>query len=239
MTIVECFGGVSKRKPFKDNLVKKIQNPKSLCSICEMPPKAPVSAKSAAPVPAPTPVKEKAVETPAKAAPAPVKEKVAAAPAAPVASPVPAAAPAEETVGGASPLDVLEQKVASLLTLAKEALAALKVAKKEIEKVKKVAEKAERKRANARTSPSGFAKPAKISDELCAFLSVPKGTEMSRTDVTRHINQYVKTHNLFNKENKRVILPNAALKKLLGSKDTDTVTYFNLQRWLKGHFIRA
>jgi chromatin remodeling complex protein RSC6 len=62
---------------------------------------------------------------------------------------------------------------------------------------------------------------------------------MSRTDVTRHINQYVKTHNLFKQDNKRVILPNAALKKLLGCKDTDTVTYFNLQRWLKGHFIRA
>jgi chromatin remodeling complex protein RSC6 len=129
--------------------------------------------------------------------------------------------------------------VTGLLALAKEALVALKLAKKEVEKMKKVAEKAERKRANARTSPSGFAKPAKISDDLCAFLSVPKGTEMSRTDVTRHINQYVKTHKLFKQDNKRVILPNAALKKLLGCKDTDTVTYFNLQRWLKGHFIRA
>lgn len=193
----------------------------------EMPPKAPVSAKPAAPA------KEKdatKTATPVKAAAAPK-----AAPA-PVAAPAPAA---EEAVATASPLDALERHVLGLLALAKEAIQALKVAKKEIEKVKKVAEKAERKRANARTSPSGFAKPAKISDELCAFLSVPKGTEMSRTDVTRHINQYVKTHKLFNQENKRVILPNPALKKLLGSKDTDTVTYFNLQRWLKGHFIRA
>lgn len=202
-----------------------------------MPPKAPVSAKPAAsPAPAsPAPAAAKPAAPAKAAAAAPAKEKAAAAPA-----PAPAAAAAAtEEVPSVSPLDALERHVLGLLTLAKEAIAALKVAKKEIEKVKKVAEKAERKRANARTSPSGFAKPAKISDELCGFLSVAKGTEMSRTDVTRHINQYVKNHKLFNQENKRVILPNAALKKLLGCKDTDTVTYFNLQRWLKGHFIRA
>jgi chromatin remodeling complex protein RSC6 len=162
-------------------------------------------------------------------------------PAAAVASPVVAepvvAAAADETVA-APALETLEAKITGLLTLAKEAIVALKLAKKEVEKMKKVADKAERKRANARTSPSGFAKPAKISDDLCAFLGVPAGTEMSRTDVTRHINQYVKTHNLCKPENKKVILPNAALKKLLGCKDTDVVSYFNLQRWLKGHFIR-
>lgn len=202
-----------------------------------MPPKAPVSAKSAAPAPA-APAKEKEAATPVKTA-TPVKAAAAAPKAAPVAAPAPVVEAAADEAASVSPLDALERHVLGLLSLAKEAIAALKVAKKEIEKVKKVAEKAERKRANARTSPSGFAKPAKISDELCAFLSVPKGTEMSRTDVTRHINQYVKTHKLFNQENKRVILPNPALKKLLGSKETDTVTYFNLQRWLKGHFIRA
>lgn len=193
------------------------------------------------------PVKKTPVATTSAPA-APAKEAPKAAPVAKKAEEVTpakkvdevAVAPATEAVdAGASTLDVLETKVNALLALAKEALVALKVAKKEVEKMKKVAEKAERKRANARTSPSGFAKPAKISDELCAFLSVPKGSEMSRTDVTRHINQYVKANKLFKQDNKRVILPNPALKKLLGSKDSDVVTYFNLQRWLKGHFIRA
>lgn len=190
--------------------------------------KAPVA--TATPASAPAPVAPKAVKETAPA-PAPVKEV---APAKEVVE-----APAVATEETTSTLDVLEQKVNALLTLAKEAIVALKVAKKEVEKMKKVAEKAERKRANARTSPSGFAKPAKISDELCGFLSVAKGTEMSRTDVTRHINQYVKANKLFKQDNKRVILPNPALKKLLGCKDTDVVTYFNLQRWLKGHFLRA
>ena len=192
------------------------------------------SAASSAPVA--TPAKPAAAATttdaPAKVAVAP---QAAAAPATTPVEPSPVTEVPGEAV---STLDVLESKVNGLLTLAKEAIAALKIAKKEVDKMKKVAEKAERKRANARTSPSGFAKPAKISDDLCGFLNVAKGTEMSRTDVTRHINQYVKANKLFKLENKRVILPNAALKKLLGCKDTDIVTYFNLQRWLKGHFLR-
>jgi len=170
------------------------------------------SPSAASSAPAATPAK------PAAAAPAKVAApKAAAAPATTPVEPSPVTEVPEEAV---STLDVLESKVNGLLTLAKEAIAALKIAKKEVDKMKKVAEKAERKRANARTSPSGFAKPAKI------------------TDVTRHINQYVKANKLFKLENKRVILPNAALKKLLGCKDTDIVTYFNLQRWLKGHFLR-
>jgi chromatin remodeling complex protein RSC6 len=189
------------------------------------------SAASSAPVA--TPAKPAAAAT--TAAPAKVAAPKAAAPATTPVEPSPVTEVPGEAV---STLDVLESKVNGLLTLAKEAIAALKIAKKEVDKMKKVAEKAERKRANARTSPSGFAKPAKISDDLCGFLNVAKGTEMSRTDVTRHINQYVKANKLFKLENKRVILPNAALKKLLGCKDTDIVTYFNLQRWLKGHFLR-
>lgn len=182
------------------------------------------------------------VATPATSATSPAPKAVKETAPVPAPAPVPAKEVVAETapaVSEESTLDVLEQKVNALLALAKEALVALKVAKKDVEKMKKVAEKAERKRANARTSPSGFAKPAKISDELCGFLAVAKGTEMSRTDVTRHINQYVKANKLFKQDNKRVILPNPALKKLLGCKDTDVVTYFNLQRWLKGHFLRA
>jgi chromatin remodeling complex protein RSC6 len=194
-------------------------------------PAASPSAASSAPVA--TPAKPAAAAT--TAAPAKVAAPKAAAPATTPVEPSPVTEVPGEAV---STLDVLESKVNGLLTLAKEAIAALKIAKKEVDKMKKVAEKAERKRANARTSPSGFAKPAKISDDLCGFLNVAKGTEMSRTDVTRHINQYVKANKLFKLENKRVILPNAALKKLLGCKDTDIVTYFNLQRWLKGHFLR-
>lgn len=136
-------------------------------------------------------------------------------------------------------LSLLENKLASLTASLKDITMHLKIVKKDYDQLKKTSDKVERKRANARSTPNGFAKPTKISDDLCVFLGVPKGTEKSRTEVTREINKYVKAHNLANPKNKRIILPDATLKKLLNSKSSDEVTYFNLQKFLKHHFIKA
>jgi chromatin remodeling complex protein RSC6 len=175
---------------------------------------------------------------PVPVATAPVKAPVAAkAPVAP-ATPAPVPAKAEE-VSTESPFVSLEEKMAQLVSVLKEAQAQLKVVKKEYERLKKTADKVERKRANARSTPNGFAKPTKISDELCVFLGVAKGTEKSRTEVTREINKYVKAKNLSDPKNKRIIRPDAILKKLLNSTDKDEVTYFNLQKFLKHHFVKT
>ena len=53
-----------------------------------------------------------------------------------------------------------------------------------------------RKRSTGDRAPSGFVKPALISNELAAFLGAPEGSEMARTEVTKRINQYVKAQNL-------------------------------------------
>ena len=87
--------------------------------------------------------------------------------------------------------------------------------------------------------PSGFAKPALISDDLCSFLGVESGTEMARTEVTKHLTTYIKEHNLQDQENKRKILPDSALQKLLKTTSTDEVTYFNLQKFMKIHFPKS
>ena len=176
-----------------------------------------------------------------KAAPAPKAAAKAAAPAAPVvaAEPVVADAAVVDAPVEVSSMAKLAAKIVSVVSLLKEIQAELKVAQKEFDKLNKTKLKAEKKRANARTTPSGFAKPTKISDELCAFLTVAKGTEMARTEVTRKLNAYIKENGLFDQANKRKILPNAALKKLLGCKDGDDVSYFNVQRYMKRHFIKA
>lgn len=145
----------------------------------------------------------------------------------------------EDVVVADSPFVALEEKMSQLVSVLKEAQTQLKVVKKEFDRLKKTADKVERKRANARSTPNGFAKPTKISDELCVFLGVPKGTEKSRTEVTREINKYVKAKNLSDPKNKRIIRPDAVLKKLLNSSDKDEVTYFNLQKFLKHHFVKA
>lgn len=85
-------------------------------------------------------------------------------------------------------------------------------------------------------APSGFAKPALISNELCNFLGKPSGTEMARTEVTKHLTSYIKEHNLQDQANKRRILPDKALKDLLNLSAEDEVTYFNLQKYMKVHF---
>jgi len=130
----------------------------------------------------------------------------------------------------------LVDKIQSLTTLTKEIQVAFKLVSKDYDKLKKVVDKIQKKRENARKSPSGFAKPNKISDELCDFIGVPHGTEKSRTDITRYINTYVKEHNLNKPTNRRIILPDEKLKKILNVKEGDDVTFFVLQRLISHHF---
>ena len=152
-----------------------------------------------------------------------------------------AAASTEEP--SAEPVDdvikVLVDKIASLAGIVKDIQASLKPVLKEHDKLKKIVERIQKKRDNARKSPSGFAKPNKISDELCDFIGVPHGTEKSRTDITRYINAYVKEHNLNKPTNRRVIIPDEKLKKIFKITNDEEVTFFVLQRLISHHFPTA
>jgi len=93
-----------------------------------------------------------------------------------------------------------------------------------------------KKSSSAKRAPSGFAKPSVISKELCDFLGKPEGTEMARTEVTRLLTQYIKTHSLQDPSNKRVIVPDERLTSLLQVDNSSELTYFNLQKYMKRHF---
>lgn len=88
-------------------------------------------------------------------------------------------------------------------------------------------------------APSGFAKPARLSAELAKFLGVSKDTEVARTDVTKQITAYVKANELQDPANKRIILCDPALQKLLNPPPGAEVTFFTLQTHLKHHFVKA
>ena len=103
----------------------------------------------------------------------------------------------------------------------------------------RAAQKAARKRKNTNRKPSGFVKPALISDELATFLGKSKGTEMARTEVTKEINQYIVSHNLQDKKNGRIIRADAKLRKLLRLTKSDELTYFNLQKYMSPHFPKT
>jgi upstream activation factor subunit UAF30 len=108
-----------------------------------------------------------------------------------------------------------------------------KKALKELRIAQKLNNKKKRKGVRA---PSGFVKPAPISDELAGFLSLPVGSEMARTEVTREINKYIREHSLQNKNNGRIINPDEKLLKLLKVEDNVELTYFNLQKYMGPHF---
>ena len=84
--------------------------------------------------------------------------------------------------------------------------------------------------------PSGFAKPGPVSDELRKFLKLGKDELIARTEVTKAINAYCKEHDLQNGSDKRKILADAPLRKLLKLNKSDELTFFNLQTYLKVHF---
>jgi chromatin remodeling complex protein RSC6 len=106
--------------------------------------------------------------------------------------------------------------------------------KKEMKGLKKVAEKSKNK---GNKKPSGFANPTKVTKELCEFMNKQEGTQIARTEVTRALISYIKSNNLQNKANKKIILPDEKLKFLLGINQEQELTYFNLQKYMNKHFI--
>jgi chromatin remodeling complex protein RSC6 len=200
---------------------------------------APAPVAAAAPVAA---VAEKKVAktkaTKAEAAPVVVAAPVVAAPVVAAATEVAAEAPATSldddlkvVLGRLTGLrEVVSTMITEVKKLEKRVHREIKDARKRRRRVKAEGEEGAKPRG-----PSIFEIPTKVTDELCVFLGKPKGTLISRSNVTREINNYVKEKNL---KNKHDIKPDASLKKLLRLTDADNLTYFNLQRYLNTHYIK-
>jgi len=179
------------------------------------------------------------------------KTKAAAAPApAPVqeAAPAPTPAPTQTSTSGQitewSDIESQFSNIAARLKEFREFQTSLtsdvRLLQKNVQRfLKETARKNKRRskpaEGKAPRAPSGFAKPALISTALCTFLNKPKGTEMARTEVTKFLTTYIKEHNLQDPDNKRRILPDKKLGKLLNAGSNE-VTYFNLQKYMKVHF---
>ena len=87
--------------------------------------------------------------------------------------------------------------------------------------------------------PSGFAKPTKVTKELCDFMKKDEGTEIARTEVTRALVAYIKENKLENKENSKIICPDETLKNLLALDESQELTYFNIQKYMNKHFVKC
>lgn len=89
---------------------------------------------------------------------------------------------------------------------------------------------------NTGNTLNGFSKPGPVSDELRKFLCLGPEDLIARTEVTKKITEYCHKNKLQNEKDKRIILADAPLRKLLRLTKNDSLTYFNLQKYMKIHF---
>ena len=114
----------------------------------------------------------------------------------------------------------------------------IKLLEKNIKKQMKTLKKESSKGKNkGNRKPSGFAKPSKVTNELCEFMNKKEGSEIARTEVTRALCTYIKEHKLENTENSKIIAPDDKLKNLLCIEDGEELTYFTIQKFMNKHFI--
>uniref|UniRef100_A0AB39J6Q2 Swib-Domain Containing Protein n=1 Tax=Florenciella sp. virus SA2 TaxID=3240092 RepID=A0AB39J6Q2_9VIRU len=172
-------------------------------------------------------------------------------------APTPAAAPVEETnsehvtvtepdqvtieTSMTETLQSFSDSIQSLTAAITKLKADYKTLEKQVLKEARVMDKAiaKRNKSKGTRAPSGFVKPTAISKELASFLSVSADTTLARTQVTKMITAYVKENKLQAPDNGRKILPDKKLMDLLKCKSDEEVTYFNLQKFMKPHFVKA
>lgn len=189
---------------------------------------------------APVAVAPVAAEKPAKKS----KPTVAATPApAPVVTPV--AAPVAEPVTNVEQKSV-EQEIAALIAthqkIRDDSVAAIKTLQRLQKRVAREVKEAGRRRRRSKKEgedgapkekrPTIFTTPVTLKDELAHFLGKSKGSQMTPADVTKAFSAYVDQHKLKDAEKGHTIHPDASMRKVLGVKEGETLTYRNIQAYL-------
>ena len=113
--------------------------------------------------------------------------------------------------------------------------AEIKALRKDLRKVKQLLEDPSGEKTKARASNNGFNKPLDVSDKLRLFLRLGADEKVSRSQVTKMINQYVTEKSL---KNGQQISLDATLKDLLNPPEGTTVTFLNIQKFINPHYIK-
>ena len=119
----------------------------------------------------------------------------------------------------------------------KELVKRIKQFKSDIIKILKLRNLTERKETD--NSNSGFMKPVGVSDSMRQFLELKPDELTRRLDITKRLCEYIKVHDLQDPRDRRNILPDEVLTKLLELTPEDKLTYYSIQQKLKNHIIKV
>ena len=125
----------------------------------------------------------------------------------------------------------LETLNAALEVIAKEQRAL----RKDVRKIRQYIEDPTGEKQEARTKNNGFNKPLGVSEKLRAFLGLAVDEKISRSQVTRKVNEYVEAKGLKAGQN---ISLDATLQDILQVPEGVQVTFLNIQKYINPHYIK-
>jgi chromatin remodeling complex protein RSC6 len=114
----------------------------------------------------------------------------------------------------------------------------VKTLTKLVRKIKNTQEDPDGEKAKARAANNGFNRKQDVTPKFRAFLELPEGELISRSEVTKFINKYITANGLKHPENGRQLVLDDKLRDLLAPPADVVVTYLNLQRYLSPHYIK-
>ena len=129
-------------------------------------------------------------------------------------------------------IDSLSNDIASLRN-------ELKNLAKLVRKVRSHQEDPTGEKQKERTKNNGFNRKMEVTDTLKEFLGLDASGTVSRSDVTRRINKYIKENDLKHPDNGRVIVMDEKLTKLLSPPEGEQITFLNMQKYISPHYLKA
>jgi len=96
------------------------------------------------------------------------------------------------------------------------------------------------KKIEPKTKKSGVNAKCMLSDDMCDFLNIPRNSLLSRNETLKKINEYILKNNLQNPNNRRIIIPDAKLTKLLCHDENihGAMFYYTITKLMQIHFTK-
>lgn len=148
-------------------------------------------------------------------------------------------APVDAKVIETTPSELIVALVAKIDSCVSELQDMRRFGKLVARSVEKMARRKVKRSPNDQSRPSGFTLPVKILPKLTMFLNDLRTTKgiatktpgecIARTDVTRLVTEYIKTNDLQDPEEKKIIVLDGKLAALFDEEVGSRVTWFKLQ----------